>query len=356
VIDLLNFIESFIKKRENILIIGNYSGENIGDNAILKVMLHDINNESKINKVFIPTRFVDKIKKIWENELNINVVGVQIKNTIQVFLSGIKSKIIIIGGGTIFSKYSGPFVFFIAPFIFLMKIFGKKIVFYSIGYEKSSSKLIDIPIKFCFLLSNKISVRDKQSLKNLEFIQKIKKIELIEDPVKRIENYSNNLAIRKKVELKIQDIEHSYGNLSNFIFTSFNFVKEKYINKKLIVRLSEIIQKLSQNEKVVLSTFYHPNDLKLNKKIISKIENKQNIFVLEEILDPFVIIEIMKKAKFIIAERLHSMVLANISKKPFFAISYQEKCDAFLDQIKHKEKISLEEFLNKKIKVLNYEV
>ena len=108
-----------------VMAIGNYNGVNLGDNAILKTILFDL--ESLPLTITIPTRFPEMTKQIYREGLRNKINLVENKSPYrELILESLRSKIIFVGGGTIFSKYAGPFVFVLPYYLILMRLIGKK--------------------------------------------------------------------------------------------------------------------------------------------------------------------------------------------------------------------------------------
>ena len=348
------FLQGIIKENENLMIIGNYNGENIGDNAILKVILHDLDHLN-LGTIYVPSRFPKKTHDIWAEGLKNKVVPLSnYFPSPDIFRATLNSDVILVGGGTIFSKYAGKFVYILPFYLIFFWLLGKKFVFYSLGFEPSTPKIMKVAVLASMVVANKVSVRDTKSLATLDWVAKKRPIELINDPVKRILDY-DTAEMQKMVDSKIQELRYKYDISNNYVLTAFNYVKEDEINSRLITKLALLIKEhIDQGQQIVMSSFYisevlGQDDLGLNREIKKALVDARNVAIVEEVLDPFVVIELMKQAKFVIAERLHSMVLAHKSGVDFLAISYQTKCLAFLEQIDHGNYIELEELVGKGI-------
>lgn len=340
-----DYIKDLLKQKNNkIMLVGNYNGENVGDNAILKVILHDLEDVPG-TQISIPTRFVKKTEIQTQNIFKNTIQPVKISLLNFKFIKDLfVTNIWIIGGGTIFSKYLGFFVYLIPLFCIIGKLSGKKIVFYSIGYEKSTPDIVTNLMKFAFRISDKISVRDYKSYNLIKSFGVGKEIDLIADPVLRILNYYNE-AERKITDREMVKIKSSF-NLDNVIVGVFNFLREEEKTNSIKLLIQENINReltASPDLNTLLISFYisdvHPqDDTNMNDQIAEKLIRKPQI--VREIISPFTAIEIMKISKSIFAQRLHSMILAHVSGKDFVAIPYQDKCIELLDQMDHKSIIN----------------
>lgn len=333
------------KKPAKVMAIGNYNGVNLGDNAILKTILFDL--EKLPLKIFIPTRFPQMTKQIYREGLRNEIILVQNKTPyLELIKHSLRSEIIFVGGGTIYSKYAGKFVFFLPYYLILMRLIGKKIIYYSQGFDPSTVWYLRFAAYLSMILASKVSVRDIKSYNTMRLVRVFRSVELIADPVKHI----LDIKTEKTKELVKQDItqlrkkyflQKDFLLQGGYVLTCFNDVKDIETKALLTEKLILLVDSLTaQGKKVLMASFQHADiyirdDYKLNKHIQAHSKNPASIQVIEEMLDPFTTIELMKQAEFVITERLHSMVLADLAEVNFFGISYQRKCTAFLEQINH---------------------
>ena len=197
------------------------------------------------------------------------------------------------------------------------------------------------------ILASKVSVRDIKSYRTLNFVRFFRPIELIADPVKHIMNIQSN-ETKTLVKQDIQDLSRKYSLEKEYVLTCFNDVKDPEEKAKLTEKLITMVDVFtSQGKQVLMASFQHADiyirdDYRLNQYIQSRAKHPDRIQVIGEMLDPFTTIELMRRSHFLLAERLHSMVLANLAEADFFGISYQRKCTAFLEQIGHQNFVELD--------------
>src|SRR5690606_24567673 len=99
----------------NCLLVGNYGNFNIGDELLLKGAVREIINEFGPDcKFYVPTRNTEFIE-IYHKELREQLVPVSIANFSSLLKAFIDSDMIVIGGGGIWSRYTGSFAHLI-PF------------------------------------------------------------------------------------------------------------------------------------------------------------------------------------------------------------------------------------------------
>ena len=333
-------------KLVKIMAIGNYNGVNLGDNAILKTILYDLENLPA--QITIPTRFPEMTKQIYREGLRNEIALVENKSPYRELMRhSLRAEVIFVGGGTIYSKYAGPFVFVLPYYLTLMRLLGKKVIYYSQGFDPSTVWYLRFAAYFSMILANKVSVRDVKSYRTLSFVRRFRKIELIADPVKHLLPYDSP-EIQKFVTQDLEELSQKYPLKKKYVLTCFNYVKEEETNALLEQKLIQIVDHFAAEGKEVImasfqnATFFKRDDYRLNQKIKSLSKYPDKLHVVSEMLDPFTTIALMQKADFLLAERLHSMVLAHLSQTDFFGISYQRKCTAFLEQINHANFVELD--------------
>ena len=335
--------------RQKIMAIGNYNGVNLGDNAILKTILHDL--EALPLEIVVPTRFPEMTKQIYREGLTNPVRLVLNKSPyLELLRQSLQAKLIFVGGGTIFSKYAGSFVYVLPYYLILMRLLGKKVIYYSQGFDPSTAWYLRVAAYLSMILASRVSVRDTKSYRTLKWVRKFRNVDLIADPVKHMLEIKNP-EISRLVEEDRQQLAQKYPLAKKYVLTCFNYVKEPEKNKLLEEKLTYLVDTFAaRGQEVLLASFQNSklflrDDYRLNLAIKKRSKNSEKLHVISEMLDPFTTIELMKNADFLVAERLHSMVLANLSKTDFFGISYQRKCTAFLEQIEYSNFVELEEFL-----------
>ena len=148
------------------MVIGNYGDGNIGDEAILDALLDEIiDTNAHSVEIIVPSRNPEKLKELHKNRIR----AISPKQIIKEFIS---IDTMIFGGGTLFSKYSGIYVYFSMLLIILSKMSGKHIFFKGIGISDNVPLVLRILIKNSIRFVEEISTRDIESyaiFKNMGF-------------------------------------------------------------------------------------------------------------------------------------------------------------------------------------------
>src|SRR5437870_1749206 len=139
------------QKLKTILMLGNYGNFNIGDEMLLRAVIRDIRNDGENVKFQIPTRnpsFVDVYHKA-DSHL---IEPLPLNAPLKLMQSFFKSDAIIVGGGGIWSGYTGPMAHLIPIVTMAGKLLGKQAEFRAIGIYSTASnmdKLLEIGRASC---------------------------------------------------------------------------------------------------------------------------------------------------------------------------------------------------------------
>lgn len=325
-INLKKFINKKIDKNSALFIIGNYGAQNLGDDAILISLVNLLKNKNC--QIFIPSRNPSKVVLCDSNT----------PLSIQTIIKYLKSDTILIGGGSIFSKYIGTLAKFIPFLIILSKLLNKKIIFISIGYSKSTPKITDYLMKITITFASYILVRDKSSYNLLKKYCK-KKIFLTKDLVFYLKVKQNKLI--KLSEMKKID-------LSKSICFCLKPIKNKKKQDELVLKINKLIREIRKSfpkYQFLFFPFYNTNnsienDIEFNQKIAKL--NKG--VLLSKNYSPREAISILGSTKLNICMRYHSIIFSILAKNKFIGISYEDKCEEILKE--HKQKVFYAENLD----------
>ena len=311
------------------LVIG-YMHANLGDDLFFKILFERYKNVTFY--IFPPSLLLDRYKKIFKHNKNvvfydtdpyylkirdeINDDTIPI-NLFQMVLKKAKEVDFCINfGGSIFiqspewrkdDRFKIKAALGKKPSFIIGCNFGPGDKEFHDYYEKWFKKFDDI----CF--------RDKKSynqFKNLNNIRLADDIALLE---------TNN---RKRIFLNKKTIGISIVNASNY--KNLKNYKRDYQN--FIIKLINKYQK--ENFKITLFSFCkEEGDLIAINEILEKIKDTKNIRVVSYEGDISSFINEWKKNRYIVAARLHSIVLALKYHQAFIPLSYSDKTKSFLHDI-----------------------
>ncbi len=349
-----------MKKNRNILIIGNYGNHNIGDEILLKVVILDFleNKKNENIKILIPTRdpgFVNIYHEDISDSLNAFYVY-DIKTLIKSLLISEK---IIVGGGGIWSGYTGRLAKLIPIFLIISKILGKEIIIRSVGLYNTAPYIEKILVNLSFFFADKCSVRDIESLNNIWSFNK--KIKIEKDLALELPSILEKYKLYEKYE-KLLKTTPDYNTLK-YIKSKNKYIvgiSVKPLND--IEKTKEIIEKIANFINIINSSYenkihfvFFPfaktsnadlkreNDEIMANEIINRVSFKDNIIIISH-SNPILWYLLMKWVDSFIGMRYHSILLAYMAHIPFVAIPYENKILNFIQEFEYENVLSLENF------------
>ncbi|MEN2985003.1 MAG: polysaccharide pyruvyl transferase CsaB [Dictyoglomaceae bacterium] len=280
---------------KNILIFGYYGEKNLGDELILENLRDCF--EKRFN-LGVLTSNKDYYK---------NLITFQKFKPLELFKGINWADIIIGGGGGIFQdKTSLRSLIYYLSILWLSFLKGKKIYLLGQSFSPFRYAISKYLVKISLLLCEKIYLRDSFSFKYLINIGVPReKLYIIPD-----------IAFLSKFEKRSVN--------KNYVGVNFRPWKGTNIND-----LENILKNLKKNERVIFFSFQDSLDLKFFNSLSQ--EAKKGIDVVPYCDENFV--DKFSSCKYFIGMRLHSLILASIFYIPFLAISYDEKIEAYLEDL-----------------------
>lgn len=330
----------------NIVVIGWYGTETIGDRAIFTGLLSFFNQSFKSFNVtlgslypFYTKRMINEDRELWSKILN-KQISVNIFNSkkSKELVSAIKeADLVCMGGGPLMhisELYMIEYAFKKA------KKLGKKTALIGCGvgplFTKQSQKsVINIAQN-----SDIIILRDKQSKINL--INIFKKFNKEINPESLFCSYDPAVECAIKYDSHINDLNKT--NIINVNLREFPENYSKNIGKKIInSKLSQFVYDLAEkygDNRIILTPMHYFHIGNDDRYFLNEIYLKaslDNVFVQDEILTLEQTMMNFKTAKFCIGMRFHSVVLQTILNGNNYVLDYTEpkkgKINGFISDI-----------------------
>lgn len=228
---------------KNYMVIGNYGNFNIGDEILLKQVIKEARDFDA--KFFIPTRNKGFIK-LYHTEIQ-DVLATVAIDPLDLTKSFSKCKTIIIGGGGIWSRYTGKLAHLIPIVAIIGKALGKTVIFKGIGIYRTAAFYDKFLVNLAILFSDSCSVRDRESFEILWKLNR-KRTEIVNDLAidyikKHIDIVHPKIALDdNKQILKIKEIK-SAGRF--IVGISVKPTTDKNINQKLVQEFALSIESLT---------------------------------------------------------------------------------------------------------------
>ncbi len=361
-------------KKTKICLSAFIGSDNLGDEAIFYQIVSDLQKGFFINILSVnPDKTRNLIKDL--NKENFNIY--RANKISQIFKAIKNSDVFICGGGGLIQDQTSVYnlLYHLSKSV-LAKILKKKIMFYGIGVGPIRFRLNKILINKIMNYSDIITVRDYESKRLLEIIGvKNNLIILTADPAINLKSISKkevykifkNNGVNTDKPIMTICLRHWFDTYS---FIPVRLVKKLGLQtKKDIMRYNTFIEKISKvvsycrdelNFQIIFLPFWLDRDNKVHEDILSRIKNKDKIFLLNKEFTPSEAKGIISGSDFVLGMRLHSVILALSENVPFIALSYSSKVNNYLrnffenDKLK-KVSVNPEKFaVNELIEKINY--
>lgn len=302
-----------MSKAKKILLAGYYGYGNLGDEAILEMVLKQLFQiVQRENITVLSSNKEDTSKKY-------NINSIDRYNVLSIIKSLKKSKILIFGGGSLLQDVTSKrSIYYYLFLIKIAKIMKSKVIMLSQGIgplvNEKSKKAVVKSLKDV----DYITVRDIQSKNFLEELGVDKnKLFLSSDPVI---NFSSNDDINLRDDDRIKKVCFSLRNWNN------SDVSEK------ISEVSELL--IKNNIECHFIPFYYNEDMGLINEVEALL-NEKNLKAVyyKERLSTMEAFDIIKHMDLLVGVRLHSLIFAASANVPFVAVSYDHKVDHFVESV-----------------------
>lgn len=298
---------------KKILLAGYYGYGNLGDEAILEMVLKQLFQIVKRENITV----LSSNKEDTSKKYNIN--SIDRYNVLSIIKSLKKSGALIFGGGSLLQDVTSKrSIYYYLFLIKIAKLMNNKVIMLSQGIgpivnEKSKKAVIKSLQQVDY-----ITVRDIQSKNFLEELGVDEnKLFLSADPVI---NLCSNDESRSKVDNTQKKVCFSLRNWNG---------------SNLSENISDVTERLiKSNIECHFIPFYYNEDLglindvesSLNKKGLKAVYYKDRLSTIEAF-------DIIKNMDLLVGVRLHSLIFAASANVPFVAVSYDHKVDHFVESV-----------------------
>jgi polysaccharide pyruvyl transferase CsaB len=305
---------------KKILISGYYGFDNSGDDAILRAIVNDLNENIENIEITALSKEPNYTKEVYK----INVVD---RFSIKAVIRAIKScDLFISGGGSLLQDVTSTrSLLYYISLMRLAKHYNKKVMVYANGVGPIDGKMNRILTRRILNRVDLITLRDEDSRVFLEELKvKNENIFVTADPV-----FTLNPTNPEKV-LKILEKE-SIPNNKPLVGISLRDWKD---SDNLIVNIAKSIDYIvkKHNANVLLIPMHYPEDLEIGNRVLGK-TNNNSTYILSNKYSVEDIMGIIKNLEMIIAMRLHSLIYAASQGTPMVGIVYDPKIEGFLKSI-----------------------
>jgi polysaccharide pyruvyl transferase CsaB len=305
------------------VISGYYGFDNVGDEAVLKCIIHGLKKRGVEDITVLSNKPVETSRKYKVKAVNRNSFK-------EIFQAIRKADVVLSGGGSLIQdKTSSRSLWYYIGIMMLGKLLGKKVYVIGQGVGPVEKKFNKWLTAFVLNRVDGIAVRDPFSYDFLKRELKInKEVEITAD-------FALGLPFGE-VEDRVFEKIHDREGIDLLSQEYFLICPREWGNFELSrVELARAVDFIAEEYgyKAVFLPFYR-EDIEESDRIATYMKIPAEI--LTEKYDLEEILAIIKRSQFLIGIRLHSLIFAFISLVPFVGISYDPKIDGFLHLIGEK--------------------
>jgi polysaccharide pyruvyl transferase WcaK-like protein len=325
-------------------VIGNYGRCNIGDEMLLKQVIKELSDSYRVRfSFYVPARDMEFVRTYHE-ELSDQITPIYMKNFKKMISSLRSCKIIVVGGGGIWSGDTGFFAHFV-PFISILgKILLKKVIFKSIGLYSTASSLDRFLVNLSIVFSDMCSVRDNESYQMLWKINRNKKAIRTDDLslpfIKSIDEGQATL-LPNIIEYEKVRLLKEQGKL--IVGISLRPRKDPLLNKRIVEEFSNALNTLSDRYEQKIHFLFFPfaktptrTDEEFIQRVLNNLKYKEKATIVSH-TNPIAWYRAIKELTDIfIGMRYHSIIFSFMAGKPVLSIPYEKKVVEFLKDYNRK--------------------
>ena len=306
-----------------IVLSGFYGLGNTGDEAILKAIIDNLRSELDNPDITVFSLSPDQtakehgVKSVYRGWRHQNKEKVAALRKADLLISG--------GGGLLQDTYPTKFLFGPLPYylliVFLAKLCGTKVMFFSQGIGPVTSTWGKVLMKVFANMADFVTVRDEYS-----------------------KDYLHSLGVTRPETVVTADIVFAFqGTPDDSAYESLDldgserivavaprpwFEEEEAYIEKMAWALDQLIE-----QRGVLPVFVPmepPYDTNISKRIMEKMNHADKTRLLGDHFSPNQFYQFIRRADATIALRLHALIFSALGNVPHIGLSYDRKVESFL--------------------------
>lgn len=314
-------------KTNDIVLSGYYGFDNIGDDALLRAILHDLKKAVPDVRIEILTNKPTEGKRQSLVNTAYRYSPFALKKIIK------NSKLLISGGGSLIQDAtSSKSLHYYLYTLKLAKRFGIKTYVYANGIGPLKERHYDI-VSSVLKDVDEITLRDFKSAEELKRLLPDKKFTLTADPAIGLHG---NRASGEKLLAK-------FGVTPDSQLIGISVRKWRKNDKMLESKTAELINRVYNDFGLtpVFIPMKYPSDIVISEKICRMC---QKGYVLNSKLNVDEVVDIISRMDIIIGMRLHSLIFAAGNAVAGIGVTYDPKVESFMEYIGQERTVSAECF------------
>ena len=293
-----------------VVLAGYYGFGNVGDEALLEVLVSNIKELNPDIKITILANQPKDVQKRLKTE------AVNRSNLFHIVGAFYGADKVIFGGGGLFQDITSfrSLIYYLA-LIVIARVMKVKVYLIAQGIGPLKRKISKRLVQLIFKFIQEVSVRDEKSLEILRQLYS-KKIVLTYDPA---------LLLSSNKEVAINE------DIKKVIISIRGFPDLTRSKKDIIV---QVLKKLIKEEdiKIVFLPFHGEEDKKACIEILNMLDGHGKLE--EPQTTPLYLLRIMEGTYVVIGMRLHSLIFAAGLGIPFVGLAYDQKVTSFCESYK----------------------
>jgi len=325
--------------RPRVTIHGGYGKNNLGDDAILDVLLTRTLGRFPDADVTVVCHGPENVKARYPDLPNLSACHFKSLDALRAVVG---SHLYFIGGGGIVNRinvYSGRqrlrLLDMKGKYLFVAalgaKLAGARTHFYAIGATSFPDAGVKLLAKWGLRHADVVSVRDRRSLDNLRALGVCRDIVLVRDPA-----VSLAPAPREEAESLLSRWNAGPGDRPR-VCLGFRYVREPGLsNDAKVDKVVGLARHLMDTglRVVFLAASQHPSehfedDLHFGRAVRDRLGETDHFALIEEYGHPRLTMAVLGCMDLCVLERLHAVILASLAGVPVYAISYDHKVTEF---------------------------
>jgi polysaccharide pyruvyl transferase WcaK-like protein len=339
-----------------VFLVGNYGNRNLGDETILWAILHYINNvHQRRVTFFVPSRHPEEAGRFLGQEREaLRPFDVTDLRSILTHLW--RSDLMLIGGGGIFSAYTGPLARAVPSLAILARMLGKRVAYFGLGFYDTTPRWLRLLVNLSFLAADLVVLRDRHSLALLwEPMRRSPRTLLGRDAVLYLEDVVNRpegfpLPTDAALDAVAARLRAWRVQGHPVVAVSLKPTRDRGVNERL---LAEVAATLHDWEKggarfalfpFAMTPAWYEDDAIFLTALAERAHLAPDSYVLVPHSHPFGWLKLLREGTdLMLAMRLHAQVFAHLARVPFYAIMYERKNEEFLHELGHGDRCRAEE-------------
>ncbi len=308
------------KRDIDVMISGYYGFHNSGDDSILSAIISNLRKKCPNIRITVLSKNPQETSKIH------GVDAVDRFNIYRILKALRKTKLLISGGGSLLQDVtSSASLYYYLAVMRLAKLCGAKVMLYANGIGPISKKRNIRYVKRVVSKTDLVTLREKNSRDELQgIIEKSIPVFVTADPVYALENEEGRLVDEAICKSGIS------GKAEFFIIALREW---KYSDKEIEAKVAEFADAVSQKHGIVplVMPMQDVFDKEISARIAEKINSKCGLLACG--LPPQTMLGVVKRAKFVVGMRLHTLIYAVKNSVPAIALDYDPKVDAVMESV-----------------------